>query len=63
MDTFTTKFDRLITELQMSKTLNSLLHIPITDLERLSLANSQYLRRKMTEISPVPLEVSNDELK
>ena len=63
MDTFTTKFDRLITELQMSKTLNSLLHIPITDLERLSPANSQYLRRKMTEISPVPLEVSNDELK
>ena len=63
MDTFTTKFDRLITELQMSKTLNSLLHIAITDLERLSLANSQYLRRKMTEISPVPLEVSNDELK
>ena len=63
MDNFTTKFDRLITELQMSKTLNSLLHIQITDLERLSLANSQYLRRKMTEISPVPLELSNDELK
>ena len=63
MDNFTTKFDRLITELQMSKTLNSLLHIRITDLERSSLANSQYLRRKMTEISPVPLEVSNDELK
>ena len=63
MDNFTTKFDRLITELQMSKTLNSLLHIQITDLERSSLANSQYLRRKMTEISPVPLEVSNDELK
>ena len=63
MDNFTTKFDRPITELQMSKTLNSLLHIQITDLERSSLANSQYLRRKMTEISPVPLEVSNDELK
>ena len=32
----------------------------IADLERLSLDNSQYLRREMIEISPVPMEVSNE---
>ena len=32
------------------------------DLEQSSLDNAQYLRREMIEISPVPLEVSNNEL-
>ena len=34
----------------------------MTDLERSSLDNAQYLRRDMIEISPVPLELSNNEL-
>ena len=62
MDGFATKFDRVFTELQISKTHNSLLCKRIIDLERSSLDNVQYLRREMIEISPVPLEVSNNEL-
>ena len=62
MDDFATKFDRVFSELQISKTCNSLLRKRITDLERSSLNNFQYLRSEMIQISPVPLEVSNDDL-
>ena len=62
MDNVATKFDRVFSELQISKTCNSLLRKQIIDLERSFLDNSQYLRREMIEISPVPLEISNDEL-
>ena len=62
MDDFATTFDCAFSELQISKTCNSLLRKRIIDLERSFLDSSQYLRREMTEISPVPLEVSNDEL-
>ena len=62
MDHFTTKFHHVFSELQISKTCISLLHKRITDLEWSSLDNSQYLRKEMTEIFPVLLEVSNDEL-
>ena len=57
MDDFATKFDRVFSELQISKTCNSLLGKRIIDLERLPLDNSQYLRREMIDISPVPLQV------
>ena len=62
MDDFAKKFDRVFSELQISKPCNSLLRKRIIDLERSFLDNSQYLRGEMTEISPVSLEVSNDEL-
>ena len=62
MDDFTSKFDRVFSELQISKTCNSLLRKRIIDLERSSLDNAQYLRREMIEISPVPLKVSSNEL-
>ena len=62
MDGFATKFDCAFLELQISKTCNSLLRKQIIDLERLTLDNLQYLRGEMIEISPVPLEVSNDKL-
>ena len=62
MDDFASKFDRVFSELQIFKTWNSLLRKRIIDLERSSLDNCQYLRREMIEISPVPLEVSNNEL-
>ena len=59
MDNFASKFDRVFSVLQISKTCNSLLRKQIIDLERSSLDNAQYLRREMIEISSVPLEVSN----
>ena len=62
MNNFASKFDRAFSELQISKNCNSLLRKGIIDLEQSSLDNAQYLRREMTEISPVPLEVSNNEL-
>ena len=62
MDNFATKFDRVFSELQITKTCNSLLHKEITDLEWSSLDNAQYLRREKIEISPVSLEVSSNEL-
>ena len=62
MDDFASKFDRVFSELQISKTCNSLLRKRIIDLERSSLDNAQYLRREMIEISPVPLDVLNSEL-
>ena len=55
---FASKFD-VFSELQISKTCNSLLRKQIIDLERSSLDNAEYLRREMIEISPVPLELSN----
>ena len=62
MDDFTSKFDCVFSELQISKSCNSLLRKRIIDLEQSSLDNAQYFRREMTEIYPVPLEVSNNEL-
>ena len=62
MDDFAIKFDCVFSELQISKTCNSLLRKRIIDLERSSLDNAQYLRREMIEISPVPVKVSNNEL-
>ena len=62
MDNFATKFDHVFSELQISKTCNSLLCKQTIDLEQSSLDNAQYLRTEMTEISSVPLEVSNNEL-
>ena len=44
MDSFTTKFDHIFSELQISKTCNSLLRKQIIDLGRSSLDNSQCLR-------------------
>ena len=62
MDDFASKFDHIFSKLQISKACNSLLCKWIIDLEWLSLDNAQYLRREMIEISPVPLELSNNEL-
>ena len=62
MDNFATKFDRVFSELQISKICNLLLRKRIIDLERSSLDNAQYLRREMIEICPVSLELSNNEL-
>ena len=62
MGNFATKFDRVFSELQISKICNSLLRKRIIDLEQSWLNNVQYLRREMIVISPVPLYVSNDQL-
>ena len=60
MDDFGKKFDLIF--MQISKTCNSLLHKRIIDLKPSFLDNVQYFRRDIIEISPVPPEVSNEEL-
>ena len=59
MDDFAAKFDCVFSELQISKTCNALLRKLIFDLEGSSQESFQCFRRKMTEICPVPQEVSN----
>ena len=56
-------FFLFFSELQISKTCNSLFRKQIIDLEWSSLDNAEYLRREIIKISPVPLEVSNNELR
>ena len=46
----------------MSKKCNSLLLESVHQLERASLDNSQYLRRDMIELQPVPLSIDEKEL-
>ena len=50
MDDVASKFNRVFSELQFSKTCNSLLRKRIVDLEGSSLDNAQYLRREMTDL-------------
>ena len=59
MDDFAAKFDCVFSELQISKTCNALLRKLIIDLEGSSQKSFQCFRRKMIEICPVTLEVSN----
>ena len=55
MGDFVTKFDRVFSELQISKTCNSLSCKQIIDLEQSSLDNAKYF-------SPILLEASNNKL-
>ena len=51
---FIKKYDELNSELLISKKYNSLLLKRITNLERNALNNTQYVRRKTTEINSIP---------
>lgn len=62
MDYFASKFDRVFSELQISKPCISFLRKRIVDLDQSSLDNAQYLKIETNEISPVPLELSKTEL-
>ena len=62
MDNVASEYDRVFSDSQVFKTCHSLLRNKIVDLERLYLDNVQYLRREITEISPVQPMLSNAEL-
>ena len=62
MDYFASEFDRVFSELQISKPCISFLPKRIVDLDQSSLDNAQYLKTETNEISPVPLELSKTEL-
>ena len=57
-----TKFDQVSSELIIVKNVNSHLIERIISLERHQLNTSQYQRREMIEINPVPLDIDNNVL-
>ena len=59
---FTSKYDKVYSELQQCKSFNSHLLTRIIQLERNAVTNSQYSRRETTEFNPVPAEIHEDVL-
>ena len=54
---FTSKYDKVYSELQQCKSYNSHLLSRIIQLERNAVMNSQYSRRETIELNPVPAEI------
>ena len=59
---FTSKYDKVYSELQQCKSFNSHLLTRIIQLERNTVTNSQYSRRETIELNPVPAEIHEDVL-
>ena len=59
---FTSKYDKVYSELQKCKSFNSHLLNRIIQLERNAVTNSQYSRRETIEVNPVPAEIQDDVL-
>ena len=58
-DFFTSKYDKVISELAVSKKVNDLLIGKVKTLERNLMQSSQYHRREIIEINPVPMDISD----
>ena len=56
------KFDKLVSELSVSKNVSNLLTKRIIQLEKNQLNTSQYIRRHMAELNPIPAEIEDDKL-
>ena len=59
---FTSKYDKVCSELQQCKSYNSRLLTRIIQLERNAVTNSQYSRLETIELNPVPAEIHQDVL-
>ena len=59
---FTSKYDKVYSELQQCKSYNSHLLTRIIQLERNAVTNSQYSRRETIELNLVPAEIHEDVL-
>ena len=62
LNEFTSKYDKVCSELQQCKSFNSHLLNRIIQLERNAVTNSQYSRRETIEVNPVPAEIQDDVL-
>ena len=62
LDEFIGKYEKLQSELGISKNCNCLLVNRIINLERNALSNAQYIRGEMLEINPVPHSMNNVDL-
>ena len=59
---FTSKYDKVFSELQQCKSYNSHLLTRLIQLERNVVTNSQYSRQEKIELNPVPAEIHEDVL-
>ena len=59
---FTSKYDKVYSELQQCKSFNSHLINRIIQPEHNTVTNSQYSRRETIEVNPVPAEIQGDVL-
>ena len=59
---FTSKYDKVYSELQQCKSCNSHLLTRIIQLERNAVSNSQYSRRETIELNPAPVKIHEDVL-
>ena len=59
---FTSKYDKVYSELQQCKSFSSHLLTRIIQLEHNAVTNSQYSRRETIELNPVPAEIHEDVL-
>ena len=59
---FLEKYARVESELEVSKNCTKLLSKQIETLQRNALDSSQYLRREMIQINPVPEDIQNTQL-
>ena len=62
LNEFTSKYDKVYSELQQCKSFNSHLLNRIIQLDRNAVTNSQYSRRETIEVNPVPAEIQDDVL-
>ena len=59
---FVSKYDKVNSELQQCKKINSHLLTRVVQLERNAVASSQYSRRETIELNPVPADITEDTL-
>ena len=59
---FTSKYDKVYSDLQQCKSFNSYLLTRIIQLEHKAVTNSQYSRQQTIELNPVPAEIHKDVL-
>ena len=56
------KIDRLTSDLAISRNITDLLRGRVNQLERDQLNSSQYIRREMLEVGPIPLNIGDNDL-
>ena len=59
---FVSKYDKVNSELQQCKKINSHLLTRVVQLERNAVGSSQYSRRETIELNPVPTDITEDAL-
>ena len=62
LNEFTSKYDKVYSDLQQCKSYNSHLLTKIIQLERNAVTNYQYSRRETIELNPVPAETHENVL-